>query len=178
MPSTNVTILNKCDSHPSPFGDPKGYSEALSNYTLFQVNGVTIGYLLVPVVATLRSAKWEDWNVGATTVEFAPEHDSFEKRSAVMKATLDLWRKEKRFKVLEGWSHRVTDFRLAERVVSSLRSKWRGFVCDGTECDAVVWCGYVRGAYDGVYSADTVSAHANLDTKTIRAETDVSRHAR
>jgi len=109
MPSTNVAILNKCDSHPSPFGDPKGYSEALSNYTLFQCNGVTIGYLLAPIVAALRSSKWEDWIVSATVAEINPGNDTFEKRSAVMKATVDLWREEKRFKVLEGYFRGITD---------------------------------------------------------------------
>jgi len=102
MPSSNVAILDKCDSHPSLFRDPKGYSEALSNYTLFQCNGVTLGYLLAPVVAALRSAKWEDWNVSGTVVEFNPLNDTFEKRSQVMKETVDLWRQEKRFEVLEG----------------------------------------------------------------------------
>jgi len=102
MPSSNVAILDKCDSHPSPFRDLKGYSEALSNYTLFQCNGVTLGYLLGPVVAALRSAKWEDWNVSGMVVEFNPQNDTLEKRSAVMKATLDLWRQEKRFEVLDG----------------------------------------------------------------------------
>ena len=102
MPSSNVAILDKCDSHPSPFRDPKGYSEALSNYTLFQCNGVTLGYLLRPIVAALRSAKWEDWNISETVVEFNPAHDTFDKRTAVMKATLDTWREEKRFQVLEG----------------------------------------------------------------------------
>ena len=102
MPSSNVAILDKCDSHPSPFRDPKGYSEALSNYTLFQCNGVTLGYLLGPIVAALRSAKWEDWNVSGTVVEFNPQNDTFEKRSQVMKETLDQWRQEKRFEVLDG----------------------------------------------------------------------------
>jgi len=102
MVSANVAILDKCDSHPSPFRDPKGYSEALSNYTLFQCDGVTLGYLLAPVVAALRGSKWEDWNVSARTVEFNPDNDTFEKRSAVMKSTIDVWRQEKRFQVLEG----------------------------------------------------------------------------
>ena len=102
MPSANVAILDKCDSHPNPLRDPKGYSEALSNYTLFQYNGVTLGYLLAPVVAALRSAKWEDWNVSGRVVEFNPSNDTFEKRSAVMKATVDTWREEKRFEVLAG----------------------------------------------------------------------------
>jgi Domain of unknown function (DUF4743) len=104
MPSSNVAILDKCDSHPSPFRDPRGYSEALSNYTLFQCNGITLGYILSPVVAALRSSKWEDWNVSGTVVEFNPLNDSFEKRSAVMKATVDQWREEKRFQILEGSS--------------------------------------------------------------------------
>jgi hypothetical protein len=102
MPSSNVAILDKCDSHPSPFRDPKGYSEALSNYTLFKYNGVTLGYLLAPVVAALRGSKWEEFNVSGTAVEFHPGNDTFEKRTAVMKATLDTWREEKRFQVLEG----------------------------------------------------------------------------
>src|SRR5271154_6547122 len=91
MPSSNVAILDKCDSHPSLFRDPKGYSEALSNYTLFQCNGVTLGYLLGPIVAALRSAKWEDWNVSGTVVEFNPQNDTF-----------DQWRLQKRFEVLDG----------------------------------------------------------------------------
>jgi hypothetical protein len=102
MSSSNVAILDKCDSHPSPFRDPKRYSEALSNYTLFQCDGVTLGYLLPPVVAALRSAKQEDWNVSETAVEFNPVNDTFVKRTAVMKATLALWREEKRFRLLEG----------------------------------------------------------------------------
>ena len=102
MPSSNVDILNKCDSHPSPFRDPKGYAEALSKYTLFQCNGVTLGYLLAPIVAALRSAKSENWNISGNIVEFNPVNDTFEKRTAVMKATLDTWREEKRFQVLEG----------------------------------------------------------------------------
>jgi hypothetical protein len=102
MPSVNVGILDRCDSHPNPFRDPKGYSEALSNYTLFQVNGVTLGYILAPVVAALRATRWEDWSVGATTVEFNPDVDTFEKRTAVMKATVEHWREEKTFEVLKG----------------------------------------------------------------------------
>ena len=102
MTLTNVEILNRCDSHPNPFRDPKGYSEALSNYTLFQENGITLGYLLAPVVAALRSSRWEDWHVGASVVEFNPEIDTFEKRTAVMKATLEQWRQEGRFEVLKG----------------------------------------------------------------------------
>jgi|SRR5579862_3954848 len=114
MPSSNVAILDKCDSHPNPFRDPKGYSEALSNYTLFQVNGITLGYLLAPVVAALRSSKWEDWTVGARTVEFHPEVNTFEKRSAVMKATVDQWREENKFEVLKGDIDLCgTDYRLA-----------------------------------------------------------------
>jgi hypothetical protein len=104
MPLSYIAILDKCDSHPSPFRDPKGYVEALSNYTLFQCNEVTLGYLLSPVVAALRSSKLENWNISGTTVEFNPTNDTFEKRTAVMKATLDLWREEKRFQVLEGRS--------------------------------------------------------------------------
>ena len=102
MGFSNVAIINKCDSHPSPFRDPKGYSEALSTYTLFQCNGVTLGYLLAPIVAALRCAKGGDWNVSGTVVEFNPANDTFEKRTAVMKATVDTWRKEKRFQVLDG----------------------------------------------------------------------------
>jgi len=102
MPFSNVAILNKCDSHPSPLRDPKGYSEALSNYALFQCNGVTLGYLLAPVVAALRSAKCEDWNLSGTIVEFNTANNTFEKRTAVMKATVGTWREEKRFQVLEG----------------------------------------------------------------------------
>jgi hypothetical protein len=102
MPLSNVAVLNKCDSHPSPFRDPKGYAEAMSNYTLFQCNGVTLGYLLPPIVAALRSAKSENWNISANIVEFNPVYDTFEKRTAVVKATLDTWREEKRFQVLEG----------------------------------------------------------------------------
>jgi hypothetical protein len=110
MPSSNVAILNKCDSHPSPFNDPIGYSEALSNYTDFKVNGVVVGYILAPIVAALRSSKWEDWNVGARTVEFNPSNDTIEKRTAVMKATIDLWREEKRFKLLDGGPPNSTVF--------------------------------------------------------------------
>lgn len=102
MHLSNVAILDRCDSHQNPFRDPKGYSEALSNYTLFQCNGITLGYMLGPVVAALRSEKWEDWHIGGTTVEFNPSIDTFEKRTAVMKATVDHWRKDKRFEVLEG----------------------------------------------------------------------------
>ena len=102
MPLSNIAILDKCDSHPHPLRDPKGYSEALANYTLFQCDGVTLGYLLAPVAAALRGAKWEDWNVRGTVVEFNPRNDNFDRRSTVMKETLDLWRKEKKFKVLEG----------------------------------------------------------------------------
>lgn len=108
MPSSNVAILDKCDSHPSPFRDPKGYSEALSNYALFKYNGVTLGYLLAPVVAALRSSKWEEFNVSGTTVEFNPVNDTFEKRSAVMKTILETWRQEKRFRVLDG-THFIWD---------------------------------------------------------------------
>jgi hypothetical protein len=163
MPSTNVAILNKCDSHPSPFGDPKGYSEALSNYTLFQCNGVTIGYLLAPIVAALRSTKWEDWNVSATVAEFNPGNDTFEKRSAVMKETVDLWREEKRFKVLEGCLRGITDRRLEERVISDLWRTWGSFICYGTECDAIIWSGYVWGAYDSLHPSDTIPAYENMD---------------
>jgi hypothetical protein len=102
MVLSNVDILDKCDSHPSPFRDPKGYSEALSNYTLFKYHGVTLGYLLAPVVAALRGAPWEDWNVSGSTVEFNPMNDTFEKRSLVVKRTVELWRQEKRFEVLAG----------------------------------------------------------------------------
>jgi Domain of unknown function (DUF4743) len=122
MPSTNVAILDKCDSHPSALRDPQAYSEAMSNYTFFQCNGVKLGYLLAPVVAALRAAKWEDWHVGAMTVEIAPENDTFEKRTAVMKATVDAWREEKKFKVLEGTNYPPLDVgangvRMARRVV-------------------------------------------------------------
>ena len=102
MVSSYVAILDKCDSHPSSSRDPKAYSEAISNYTLFQHDGVTLGYLLAPVVAALRSATCEAWNVGETVVEFKSCNDTFEKRTAVMKATVDQWRQEKRFEVLEG----------------------------------------------------------------------------
>jgi hypothetical protein len=102
MPLSNVAIIDKCDSHPSAFRDPKGYSEALSNYTLFKYHGVTLGYMLAPVVAALRGTKWEDWNVGATTVEINPANDTFEKRSGVVKRTVEAWREEKRFEVLAG----------------------------------------------------------------------------
>jgi hypothetical protein len=103
MSSTNVAILDLCDSHPSPLRDPKGYSEALSKYTLFQCGGVTLGFLLAPVVEALRSSKG-DWIINGTAVDFNPANDTFEKRTAVMKETLDLWRKEKRFQVLAGTS--------------------------------------------------------------------------
>ncbi len=102
MALSNVAILDKCDSHPSPFRDPKGYNEALSNYTLFKYHGVTLGYILGPVVAALRGAKWEDWNVGATTVEINPANDTFEKRSEVVRRTVEAWREEKKFEVLAG----------------------------------------------------------------------------
>ena len=102
MACSNIAILDKCDSHPSSFRDPKGHTEAFSSYTLFQCNGLTLGYLLAPIVDALRSAKAEDWNINGTVVQFNPTIDTFEKRTAVMKATLDLWREEERFKVLEG----------------------------------------------------------------------------
>jgi hypothetical protein len=102
MPSPYVAVLDRCDSHPSPFRDPKAYAEALSNYTLFQCNGVTIGYLLPLVVSALRTAKSEDWDIGETVVEFNPSNDTFEKRTAVMKATVDQWKLDKKFAVLKG----------------------------------------------------------------------------
>ena len=102
MSYSNVAILDKCDSHPSPFRDPKGYSEALSSYSLFQYNGVKLGYLLPPVVAALRSAKCGNWNINGNVIEFNPSNDTFEKRTAAIKATVDTWREEKRFQVLEG----------------------------------------------------------------------------
>src|SRR5271170_3040955 len=109
MPPSNIAILDKCDSHPSPFRNPKRYSEALSNYTLFQCNGVTLGYLFAPVVAALRSSKWEHWNVSGTVVEFSPQNDTLEKRSQVMKETVDLWRREKKFQVLEGITYPASE---------------------------------------------------------------------
>ena len=54
------------------------------------------------MVAALRGAKWEDWNVGATTVEINPANDTFEKRSEVVRRTVEAWREEKRFEVLAG----------------------------------------------------------------------------
>ena len=107
MVSANVAILDKCDSHPSPVRDPKAYSEALSNYTLFQCNGITLGYLLAPVVAALCATNREDWNVNARTVEINPSNDTFEKRSAVVAATLNSWRQERTFQVLEGWRNEL-----------------------------------------------------------------------
>ena len=110
MPSAHVAILNNCDSHPSPFRNPKVYSEALSNYTFFQCNGVTLGYLLPPVVAALRSQKYEDWIVSARAAQFNPDVNTFEKRTAAMKRTVDLWREEKRFKVLAGIVFHFEDY--------------------------------------------------------------------
>lgn len=104
MSSANLAILDVCDSHPSPLRDPKKYSEALSNYTLFQCNSVTLGFLLAPVASALRSSEAGGWIVNGTTIAFNPANDTFEKRTAAMKETLDLWRQEKRFKVLEGTS--------------------------------------------------------------------------
>jgi len=102
MVSSNVAILDKCDSHPSPYRDPKAYAEAISSYTLFQYDGVTLGYILAPVVAALRTAEGEGWNVGETVVEFNASNDTFEKRTAVMKATVDRWRQQEKFEVLKG----------------------------------------------------------------------------
>jgi len=103
MPSPLLAILDKCNSHPSPLRDPKGYSEALANYTFFQYNNVTLGYLLPPVVAALRSyPEWEqDWHITDQTVEFASA-DNFEERSEVIKSTLEKWRASERFRVLKG----------------------------------------------------------------------------
>jgi len=58
-----------------------------------------LGYLLAPVVAALRGAKWEDWNVSGMTVEFNPGNNTFEKRSDVVRRTIEMWREEKRFEV-------------------------------------------------------------------------------
>lgn len=102
MVAPNVAILNICDSHPSPIRNPNEYSEALSNYTFFQCNNITLGYLLRPVVAALRSQNSGDWIISSTIAQFNPELDTFEKKSAAMKSTVDKWRREKRFEVLAG----------------------------------------------------------------------------
>ena len=88
MSSSNVAILDKSDFHPSPFRDPRDYSEALSNYALFQCNGVTLGYLLGPIVAALRSLKSEHWDVSGIVVEFKSQNDMFEKRLQLKKEML------------------------------------------------------------------------------------------
>src|SRR5438477_8628801 len=101
---SNLSILNSCDSHPSPLHNPEEHAAALSKYTFFKYEDVVLGYILPAVVEALKGCATDDWvfTREKDAVMIHPRHDSFELRSEVISRTLCSWRQEKKFAVLNG----------------------------------------------------------------------------
>jgi hypothetical protein len=75
-----------------------------------------------------------------------------------------------------GWSG--SDFRLARRIVSYLRGTWGSSLRDGKVRDTVIWSRHLWSPYDCLCPPNSIPTYENLDSRTLKNETHIPRHAR
>ncbi|RMZ89681.1 hypothetical protein DV736_g3084, partial [Chaetothyriales sp. CBS 134916] len=113
---SNLDLVNECDNFPYPFHDPLAYSQNLSRYYEFKLEGYdscVLGYVLASIAAKIaESPNWKLIKGGAAPASgiltFAPTRNgepvsSLKDRNAVLAVEMQTLRERKLFKVLDGW---------------------------------------------------------------------------
>ncbi|KAI5806746.1 hypothetical protein DFH27DRAFT_523667 [Peziza echinospora] len=106
---SNIDLVNRTDSFPSAILHPAEHSELLSKIYRFVHEGQILGYITPLVAAQLARPEFcagsFTLNTHSHTITLHGETEK--ERSANIAKTLDLWRKNKTFKILKGWRNEL-----------------------------------------------------------------------